>query len=256
MRFHEPRSPEKRLHAYHRRDCQKLYQHLSREWVKLFLVVSKPNGCQSQLVLLEWCQKAPEKPGGKPILHSCHLPISPLLAKIWVNQQANQETEFAEARPQHHTEEKRTTVKRDNSENKHTHSTVNVGKGVEKREPLNTMDRNVNWFSLRGNRVEVSQKTENRTTLSSVQLRSVAQSCPTLCDPMNCSMPGLPIHHKLPEFTQTHVTQQFHSWVCIYIWQKSKTVTWKDTCTPKSTIALFTIASHENNLCVHQWVNG
>ena len=34
---------------------------------------------------------------------------------------------------------------------------------------------------------------------------SVAQSCPTLCDPMNCSMPGLPVHHQLPEFTQTHV---------------------------------------------------
>ena len=36
---------------------------------------------------------------------------------------------------------------------------------------------------------------------------SVAQSCPTLCDPMNCSTPGLPIHHQLPEFTQTHVHQ-------------------------------------------------
>ena len=34
---------------------------------------------------------------------------------------------------------------------------------------------------------------------------SVAQSCPTLCDPMNCSMPGLPVHHQLPESTQTHV---------------------------------------------------
>ena len=40
---------------------------------------------------------------------------------------------------------------------------------------------------------------------SSVQFSSVAQSCPTLCDPMNCSTPGLPIHHQLPEFTQTHV---------------------------------------------------
>ena len=36
------------------------------------------------------------------------------------------------------------------------------------------------------------------------QFSSVAQSCPTLCDPMNCSTPGLPVHHKLPEFTQTH----------------------------------------------------
>ena len=40
---------------------------------------------------------------------------------------------------------------------------------------------------------------------SSVQFSSVAQSCLTLCDPMNCSMPGLPVHHQLPEFTQTHV---------------------------------------------------
>ena len=40
---------------------------------------------------------------------------------------------------------------------------------------------------------------------SSVQFSSVAQSCPTLCDPMNRSMPGLPVHHQLPEFTQTHV---------------------------------------------------
>ena len=34
---------------------------------------------------------------------------------------------------------------------------------------------------------------------------SVTQSCPTLCDPMNHSTPGLPVHHQLPEFTQTHV---------------------------------------------------
>ena len=38
-----------------------------------------------------------------------------------------------------------------------------------------------------------------------VQFSSVAQSCLTLCDPMNCSTPGLPVHHQLLEFTQTHV---------------------------------------------------
>ena len=38
-----------------------------------------------------------------------------------------------------------------------------------------------------------------------IQFSSVAQSCSTLCDPMNRSMPGLPVHHQLPEFTQTHV---------------------------------------------------
>ena len=40
---------------------------------------------------------------------------------------------------------------------------------------------------------------------SSVLFSSVTQSCPTLCDRMNCSTPGLPVHHHLPEFTQTHV---------------------------------------------------
>ena len=40
---------------------------------------------------------------------------------------------------------------------------------------------------------------------SSVQFSSIPQSCPTLCDPMNCSTPGLPVHHQLPEFTQTHI---------------------------------------------------
>ena len=40
---------------------------------------------------------------------------------------------------------------------------------------------------------------------SSVQFSLVAQSCPTLCNPMNCSTPGLPVHHQLPELTQTHV---------------------------------------------------
>ena len=40
-----------------------------------------------------------------------------------------------------------------------------------------------------------------------VQFSSVSQSCPTPCDPMNHSTPGLPVHHHLPEFTQTHVHQ-------------------------------------------------
>ena len=41
--------------------------------------------------------------------------------------------------------------------------------------------------------------------LSSVQFSSVAQLCLTLCDPVDCSSPGLPVQHQLPEFTQTHV---------------------------------------------------
>ena len=42
---------------------------------------------------------------------------------------------------------------------------------------------------------------------SPVQFSSVTQSCLILCNSMNCSMPGLPVHHQLPEFTQTHVHQ-------------------------------------------------
>ena len=46
--------------------------------------------------------------------------------------------------------------------------------------------------------------TQINQTISSVQFSSVAQSCLTLCDPMNCSTPSLPVHYQLPEFTQTH----------------------------------------------------
>jgi len=42
-------------------------------------------------------------------------------------------------------------------------------------------------------------------SFSSVQFSSVAQSCLTLCDPMDCSTPGLPVHNQLLELTQTHV---------------------------------------------------
>ena len=50
------------------------------------------------------------------------------------------------------------------------------------------------------------QKTKNTALcpISSVQFSSFAQSCPTLCDPINCSMPGLPVHHQFLEFIQTH----------------------------------------------------
>ena len=45
----------------------------------------------------------------------------------------------------------------------------------------------------------------NNLSGNALQFSSVAQSCPTLCDPMDCSTPGFPVHHQLPEFTQTHV---------------------------------------------------
>ena len=45
----------------------------------------------------------------------------------------------------------------------------------------------------------------DRSSAKGRELSSVAQSCPTLCDPMDYSAPGLPVHHQLSEFTQTHV---------------------------------------------------
>ena len=53
----------------------------------------------------------------------------------------------------------------------------------------------------------VSNAIQSIGSSASVQFSSVAQSCPTLCHPMNCSTPCLPVHHQLPEFTQTHVHQ-------------------------------------------------
>ena len=47
--------------------------------------------------------------------------------------------------------------------------------------------------------------TVNEFLKNVLKFSSVAQSCPTLCHPMNCSTPGLPVHHQLPELTQTHV---------------------------------------------------
>ena len=48
-------------------------------------------------------------------------------------------------------------------------------------------------------------RVREQTTRVTIQFSSVAQSCPTLCNPMNHSTPGLPVHHQLPEFTQTYV---------------------------------------------------
>ena len=45
---------------------------------------------------------------------------------------------------------------------------------------------------------------------NSVQFSSIIQLCPTLCDPMDCSMPGFPVHHQLPELAQTHNHQWHH----------------------------------------------
>ena len=54
---------------------------------------------------------------------------------------------------------------------------------------------------------KMNDKDLHANSLFSVQFSSVAQSCPTVYDPMNCSIPGLPVHHQLPESTQTHIHQ-------------------------------------------------
>ena len=51
-------------------------------------------------------------------------------------------------------------------------------------------------------------------TVGAIQFSSVAQSCPTLSDPMNRSTPGLPVHHHHPEFTQTHVHRVSDAILC------------------------------------------
>ena len=68
--------------------------------------------------------------------------------------------------------------------------------------------RNPAGYSPQGHKEsDTTEANENARILTdmSVQFSSVAQSCPTLCDPMNCSTPGLPVHHQLPESTRTHV---------------------------------------------------
>ena len=64
--------------------------------------------------------------------------------------------------------------------------------------PSNEYSGLIDWFDL----LVVQRALESSP---SIQFSSVTRSCPTLCDPMNHSMPGLPDHHQLLEFTQTHV---------------------------------------------------
>ena len=67
--------------------------------------------------------------------------------------------------------------------------------------PLTPMDRSTKQKISK----ETQTLSDTMDQFSSVQFTSVTQSCPTICNPMNCSTPGLPVHHQLPEFTQTHV---------------------------------------------------
>ena len=73
---------------------------------------------------------------------------------------------------------------------------------VKRKSSLTMIKRLMSWVKGEGKSIDLEK--EVRFEFISSQFSSVSQSCPTLCDPMNCSTPGLPVHHKLPEFTQTH----------------------------------------------------
>ena len=71
---------------------------------------------------------------------------------------------------------------------------------------VNTEIRLIIFFAAKdGEALYSQQKQDQELTVAQTQFSSVTQSCLTLCDPMNRSMPGLPVHHLLLEFTQTHV---------------------------------------------------
>ena len=77
---------------------------------------------------------------------------------------------------------------------------------------------------------------------SSVQFSSFAQSCPTLCDLMNCSMSGLPVHHQLPESTQTHA-----HWVLM---PSNHLIFCRPLLLPPSTLPSIRVFSNESALCI------
>ena len=76
--------------------------------------------------------------------------------------------------------------------------------------PFPTQFYSLNWSSSITCSKKPSLITRPTQTVLSAQFSSVAQSCPTLCDPMNCSTPGLPVHHHLPEFTHSDAIQPSH----------------------------------------------
>ena len=75
--------------------------------------------------------------------------------------------------------------------------TINFGKFLKRWEYQSTWPASwETYMQVRKQQLELDMEQ---------QFSSVAQSCPTLCEPMNCSTPGLPVHHQLSEFTQTHI---------------------------------------------------
>ena len=91
-----------------------------------------------------------------------------------------------------------------------TQKTPNSQSSLEKKEW--SWRNQPSWFqtiiqsySHQDNMVLAQKQKHKPMEQDRVQFSSVTQSCLTLCDPMDCSTPGLPVHHQLPEFNQTHV---------------------------------------------------
>ena len=86
----------------------------------------------------------------------------------------------------------------------HTHIYNRILFSSERTDIIAICDNTgAHWGHYLWNKVR-QRRTNIKWSPISVQFSSVSQSCPTLCDPMNRSTPGLPVHHQLPEFTQTH----------------------------------------------------
>ena len=67
------------------------------------------------------------------------------------------------------------------------------------------MDKELEYIFLKEDAQMANKYMKRCSTSLFIQFSSVAQSCPTLCNPVNRSIPGLLVHHQLQEFTQTHV---------------------------------------------------
>ena len=81
-----------------------------------------------------------------------------------------------------------------------------VQAGFRKSRQTRDQIANICWIIEKAGEFQKNIYSASLTLLKPLTLfSSVTQSCPTLCDPMNRSTPGLPVHHQLPEFTQTHV---------------------------------------------------
>ena len=79
-----------------------------------------------------------------------------------------------------------------------------LGKGTRTRDQI----ANIHWIVGKAREFQKNiyfYFIDYTKAFDCVQFSSATQSCPTLCEPMNRSTPGLPVHHQLPEFTQTHV---------------------------------------------------